>query len=262
MIKYFDPYHPWVNHPGKQWILINNGYVPLIHVSDMTGLSITKLLLKCGALGLKIYEWPEICNKRPHPSHDSYLSIESLPPILRTLEGWKEEDIEEGMRNFEDLKAQDPKNCTKRKGKKKETVEGNQLEIVIEEEEGGEESHPSVGSKRNRIDELLSRMDEQTRRFEQFMDVMGEEGMKEYVKTKWWYDKVQKALQDKVSHEFPAIRELVKQELREKYEAKYQAKIDESEMFRKRIRVTEIPSSGVPENSAWRQAFSQADKTE
>lgn len=272
MIKRFEPAYPWRDHPGKEWILLNNGYIPIVHVSDMTGLSITNLLLKCGELGLKIYEWPEICTKRPSPSHENYLSIESLPPILRTLEGWKEEDIEEGMRNFEGLKASKPPkqskpSKTKRHSKKK--VEENQVEIVVVEQEEEEEppQPPSPplerpSHKRNRVDELLSRMDEQTRRFEQFMDVMGDDGMKEYVKTEWWREKKQKALQDAVVQEFPAIRESIKQELRAKYESKFQAKVDESEMFRNRVQVAERPASDIPGNSTWVQAFFQAEKTE
>ena len=98
-MKYTNPAYPWFN-TGRKWVLRDNKMVPTAHAADMLGISKAELITTIEFLKIKLFIDDVTVGAR---LFSSYIMVEDFPAILRHRR-WKDEDIQEAMQQFEDVK--------------------------------------------------------------------------------------------------------------------------------------------------------------
>lgn len=242
-MKTFVPFYPW-RDSHKRWLIMNDEMIPVVHVAEMIGMSRRDLGRRCEKLGVKYFREEHLARR----TYSHYIYIRDLPKILRDL-GWKESDIEEGMRGFEEIKNR-PRNGIRRK--KLVDEEEEEEEVVVPKEP------PVVPRKRDRSSESADQQQQQQplevavsqqlkrmeTMFQESLALWGDQGWVTFTNTDMWQKMKQKALQDALVADLPALKDKaigllyakyegpIQEEIRRKYEDKYRNNGEEGRVFR------------------------------
>lgn len=115
-MRKFSPFYPWQN-ANRNWIIRDGSSIPVKHVAEMIGMSKQNFERRCKDLQIEfVQENPPPGSRR---SYDAYVKFEDFPTFLRTLDGWTELDIEEGMTGLRNIAA--AKRGGTKRTKKKQT---------------------------------------------------------------------------------------------------------------------------------------------
>jgi hypothetical protein len=203
--------------------------VPTAHVADMLGISKIELNSITEFLKIKLFVDDVPAGAR---AYASYIMVDDFPAILKHR-GWKTEDIQEAMQQFEDVKNRPSKvRGASKKKKNGGGGGGGDDDDDDDDDDGGNKEEQSVvfAVPRKRLtpdessssavnDEGVSRqLKRMETMFEQSLSMMGAGGLGNYMKTTHWDQLKRKALQEAVAEEFPIIRESIKKELRAHWE--------------------------------------------
>lgn len=251
-MKTFYPFYPWQGL-DKRWEMKDDKVIPEVHVAEMLGVTRKTLDDCCKRLGIQYFREENV----PRRVHAHWIFIHDLPSILRDLitrhilpPTWKESDIEERMRGLKEIQDR-PRNGIRRKKQLVDEEEEEEEEAVVPKEP------PVVPRKRDRSSEsaehqqqqpLEVAVSQQLKRmetmFQESLALWGDQGWVTFTNTDMWQNMKQKALQDALVADLPALKDKaigllyakyegpIQEEIRRKYEDKYRNNGEEGRVFR------------------------------
>lgn len=291
-MKAFEPFYPWQNVP-KKWMILNNEVIPVVHVSEMLGISEKSLDECCKRLSIGYFREENVQRRR----YSYWIFIRDLPKIIRDLMfrhilplTWNESAIEEGMHGLEDIINRRPRNGIRRKKQQQQQEEDEDdedddvVEVVVPKEPA------AVPRKRDRSSESAEHQQQQQpldvavsqqlkrmeTMFQESLALWGDQGWVTFTKTDMWQNMKQKALEDALVAELPALKDEaigllyakyegpIQEEIRRKHEDKFRNNGEEGRVFRdflvkQRMETLNHPSPQSPpppllpsgESNAW-----------